>query len=144
MQVSRFYVNKTTPMNPIHLYGVSMTKGRVGSLKRRIKNVKHGHQRTPQSYPLNHPPPRKCQLSPKRTLSPLFTSHMPPSSNSMTQHWQPSAHLKAPTLTFPPNSQSPPLCSSLNEELKAEKEGRRKDDVCACLAECELRFLKAF
>ncbi|KXN81362.1 hypothetical protein AN958_04749, partial [Leucoagaricus sp. SymC.cos] len=35
------------------------------------------------------------------------------------------------------------LCSSLKEKLKAEKEGRRKDDVCAPLAEREAGFLKA-
>ncbi|KXN91874.1 Spindle assembly checkpoint component mad1 [Leucoagaricus sp. SymC.cos] len=40
-------------------------------------------------------------------------------------------------------AESTSLCSSLKEELKAEKEGRRKDDVRARLAEHEVGFLKA-
>ncbi|KXN84305.1 hypothetical protein AN958_12769 [Leucoagaricus sp. SymC.cos] len=66
---------------------------------------------------------------------------MPPSSNGSTL-----ATLRTlECANADPSSQfadSTFLCSSLKEELKAEREKRRKDDVCARLAEHEVGFLK--
>ncbi|KXN92030.1 hypothetical protein AN958_10822 [Leucoagaricus sp. SymC.cos] len=78
------------------------------------------------------------------------------STNTAIPSSQPSIPLKVPTMSETHTLASLHLshatlleqhdltfhCSSLKAELEAEKEGRRKDDVRACLAECEVGFLK--